>query len=111
MPRILDIAKLLDEPTAANAVPVELIPAVLCRLAALQGMLTARLLKNDRGGDPGSTIEDRLLDVADVAERLGTSRDWLYRHANRLPFTVRVGRQLRFSARGVENYIQRRQGR
>ena len=34
-----------------------------------------------------------------AAGRLGTSPDWLYRHARQLPFTVRLAtRQLRFSA-------------
>ena len=46
----------------------------------------------------------------EAAQRLGTSEDWLYRHAAELPFTKRLSeRQLRFSSAGIEQYIRRRQ--
>ena len=32
--------------------------------------------------------EDQLLVTADAASRLGVSKDWLRRHADRLPFRV-----------------------
>lgn len=55
--------------------------------------------------------EDRLLDVVEAAQRLGTSQDYLYRQAKKLPFTVRIGSRLRFSAHGIERFIRSRQGR
>ena len=49
---------------------------------------------------------DRLLTITEAAEVLRTTKDWLYRHYQQLPFTVRLSeRQLRFSARGIEEYI------
>jgi len=49
---------------------------------------------------------------ADAASRLGISKDWLYRNATRLPFTVRVSEGLlRFSAKGIDRYIASRVGR
>ena len=52
-------------------------------------------------------IEDRLLTIAEAAEVLKTTKDWLYRHHQQLPFTVRLSeRQLRFSAKGIEEYIE-----
>jgi hypothetical protein len=46
-------------------------------------------------------LEDRLLATADAASPVGVSKDWLYRHADRLPFTVRLSEgQLRYSAKG-----------
>jgi predicted DNA-binding transcriptional regulator AlpA len=55
--------------------------------------------------------EDRLLVIADAAARLAVSKDWLYRHADRLPFTVRLSnRQPRFSAKGIDRYIASRVG-
>jgi hypothetical protein len=48
--------------------------------------------------------------AAPTSARLGTTPDWLYRQAKRLPFTVRLGpRQLRFSSRGITRYIRQRQ--
>ncbi len=51
---------------------------------------------------------DAMLDVEEAAVRLGTSRSYLYRHHKRFPFTRRMGRSLRFSANGIEQYIRRR---
>jgi hypothetical protein len=54
---------------------------------------------------------DRLLTVAQTAERLACTKDWLYRHHHRLPFAVHNGRQLRFSAHGLDRHIRRHAGR
>lgn len=50
------------------------------------------------------------LDIEAAALRLATSVDWLYRHSKDLPFVVRNGRQLRFSAHGIDRYIRERSG-
>jgi predicted DNA-binding transcriptional regulator AlpA len=86
------------------------IPAFLSQVAALQSALAARLLSVQEHHQSRSA-EDRLLTVEEAASRLGTSEDWLYRHAPKLPFTVRLApRQLRFSSQGIAKYLQRRQG-
>ena len=54
---------------------------------------------------------DRLLDVEEAARKLGKSKDYLYRHAGKYPFTVRDGRRLRFSEAGIEKFIRQRLGR
>lgn len=111
--RPVDLTDLLQNPARVNEIPPEVIPALLAQLAALQSALTARLLALPlNNGQPEARAEDRLLSVEAAAERLGTSKDYLYRNAKRLPFTVHLGpRQLRFSARGIERYIRQRQGR
>ena len=54
--------------------------------------------------------EDRLLNIEEAAERLKTSKDWLYRHWRKLPFTVQLSpKQLRFSAKGIERYLEEKQ--
>jgi predicted DNA-binding transcriptional regulator AlpA len=50
---------------------------------------------------------DKALDVTEAAERLGMSESWLYREASRLPFTIRNGRKLGFSAKGIADYLRR----
>jgi len=86
------------------------IPALLSQVAALQSALAARLLSVQGHHQTGAS-EDRLLTVEEAASRLGTSEDWLYRHAPKLPFTVRLApRQLRFSSQGIATYLERRQG-
>jgi excisionase family DNA binding protein len=90
--------------------PAAQLAALLGQLAALQQLVTARLMGDlldpATGEAPGG---DRLLTVADVADRLACSKDWVYRH--RLPFAVRQGRQRRFSRAGLERYIRERAGR
>lgn len=74
-----------------------------------EGARTAQMAWLARG--QALTGKDRLLTVEEAAQKLGRSKDWLYRHAGRLPFTVRDGRLLRFSEQGIERYIRQRQGR
>ena len=53
--------------------------------------------------------EDRLLKIDEAAERLQTSKDWLYRKWKHLPFAVQLSpKQLRFSSKGIDEYIQQR---
>jgi hypothetical protein len=106
-PTLADLAR---EPTRVAELPVEAIPALLAQLAGVQTALAAHLascgarstLAND--GKP-----DQLLTIEQASDRLKISKDWLYRHASKLPFTVRPSpRQLRFSEGGIERYIRRR---
>jgi predicted DNA-binding transcriptional regulator AlpA len=53
---------------------------------------------------------DELLTITEAATRLKTTKDWLYRNWKKLPFTVSLSpRQLRFSAKGIERYIEEHQ--
>jgi predicted DNA-binding transcriptional regulator AlpA len=80
------------------------------QVAALQSALAARLLAV-QGHHASLPAEDRLITVTEAAERLGTSQDWLYRNAYKLPFMVRIApRQVRFSVKGIERYLHARQG-
>ncbi len=78
--------------------------SVLVRIAAVQARLAAYLVVEDDGNGAVSQ-EDHLLDATQAAARLGVTRAWLYRH--KLPFAVRLGRRVRFSAKGIDRYINR----
>ncbi len=91
-------------------------PRLLGDLERLKASLWARTMSplathDGLSGTTRPTGGDQLLTVEEAAEKLGVSRDWLYRHSKKLAFTVRLGRHLRFSARGIERYIRQRQGR
>ncbi len=63
-------------------------------------------LGKDTNGADGA---DRLLMAEEAAQTLAVSPDWLYRHANRLPFTRKLGpRMLRFSEQGIQKYLATR---
>lgn len=97
------LADLLDHPEHAHDLPPKIARDLLPRIIGLHVAVLTRALVN--GHDANS--EDRLLTVDEAAARLGQSKDWLYRHATKLPFTRRVGRQVRFSSQGLERYIRR----
>lgn len=83
-----------------------LLDPLLGRLAAL---IAERLAANGNGREPDATEPDRLLTPKEAADRLGVSVRYLYGHLAKFPFAVRLpGRSVRFSARGLGKYIERR---
>jgi excisionase family DNA binding protein len=62
------------------------------------------------GSEPTSRtpqVSDALLQVEQVAERLGVGPQWVYRHQKALG-AVRVGRALRFPPAAVARFVERR---
>jgi len=109
IPKLQD---LIANPPRVAELPPEAIPVMLGELERLKAALWARLASPQHNGDAEySESRDRLLDAQEAANKLGASKDYLYRHASKLPFTVRLGRQLRFSEAGMERYIRQRMGR
>jgi len=85
--------------SAARQVPREELPRLLGELEEIRFTAIARLTPA-----PSVAAPDELLDVSQAARRLGISTDYLYRHHSKFKFTRRVGRSLRFSAHGIEEY-------
>ena len=86
------------------------IPTLLGNLEEMKATAWARLTEATNGGALSQADKsDELLDVKEAAHRLNLSEDHLYRNSNGLPFTVRIGRRLRFSAQGIERFIRQRQ--
>jgi excisionase family DNA binding protein len=97
-----DLDRLIEEATPAEC------PMLCGQLERLKAALWLKMTT----GTPKSTTNqpDRLLTAEEVAQRLNCSTDFIYRHAKQYPFMLRVGRHIRFSERGLERYIQQRQG-
>src|SRR5262245_41924772 len=96
---IPSLDELAADPSKATSLSAEAARSVMVRCAAVLAAL---------GSTPPALVpqpvdDDRLLTTEDAAQRLGVSTDWLYRRAPRLPFTVRLERVLRFSARGARS--------
>jgi len=107
-PLLTEIAEDLGR---VNEVGRDAIPGLLTHLAAIQTALAARLAQFAEESHSKGKEGGRLLTVEDVAQKLGVAPDWLYRRAVRLPFTVRLGRALRFSEEGLDRWIRARNGR
>lgn len=72
----------------------------------LREVLREEMVANGRGAE-----KDRLLMPKETAQILGESVRWLYRHADRLPFTRRLSRKsLRFSEIGLRRWMAARRG-
>jgi predicted DNA-binding transcriptional regulator AlpA len=107
VPTLMD---LLSDPARISELPRDAIAELRGQVAKIDTLLLSRLLTGDR---PELGMDgDRLLTAREAAQKLGATEDWLYPHANTLPFVVRLGKKhLRFSAAGMERYIRQRTGR
>lgn len=108
IPRLADLA---EDSSRVKAVPIEAVPELRAELARLDSLLLTRLFSPGNADVEQSAEGDRLLSAREAAAKLGASADYLYRHSRNLPFTVRVGRKLRFSEAGIERFIRARLGR
>lgn len=107
-----NLSELLEHPNRVSALPPEAIPNLRGELAKLDTLLLMRVsLAYFNGAGERCSEGDRLLDVNEAARKLGKSKDFLYRHAVKYPFTVRDGRSLRFSEQGIEKFIRQRMAR
>jgi hypothetical protein len=104
-------APTLDEisrrPELAAQLPASARSALLARVAAVLAALSAVPVVPPAAD---SSEPDRILDVAEAARRLDVSTGHVYRNASAWPFTVRRGRKLGFSARGLSAWIEDRRG-
>jgi predicted DNA-binding transcriptional regulator AlpA len=87
----------------ARALASDELPEFLGELETVRAVAWSRLTA------PATATQqsrDELLDVEEAGRRLGISASYLYRNHHRFPFSRRVGRSLRFSAQGIDSYIQ-----
>jgi predicted DNA-binding transcriptional regulator AlpA len=102
-----DLAALLANPRLIAGLSQEEAVAAIAELTGLQAVLATRFRQLPQRVVPTAIAEpDRLLEPAEVAQRLGVTIRWLYSHADKLPFTRRLGRKvLRFSELGLKRYM------
>lgn len=93
---------------AASTLDADALNEALGAAESLKARLWTRLYAE---GTPRRQEEDRLLDVDEASQRLAISTDTLYRRARALPFSVKIGGSVRFSAQGISRFIASRQGR
>ena len=105
IPNLEDLGR---TPELARELPPTAIAALLVKCAAIQAALAAALAEASTGGHGSVAARegDQLLTVEETAALLKSTKDWVYRHAAELPFAVRLGGQLRFSADGLQRHIQ-----
>ena len=104
----IDAALATLDRAIAEAAP-DALPPLVTALSSRTTTASTRLLSTGTGARADE--QDRNLGVGEAAALLGVSVSWLYRRSNKLPFVVRLGRRLLFSARGLDRWNQQRTGR
>ena len=97
-----------DLAALAREAASEDLPALLGRLAEAEGILRQRLMATVPPDTSTAPAPDENLGAEEAARRLGVSVDWLYRL--KVPFKVRIGRRVLFSAKGLERWNKQRTG-
>ena len=77
--------------------------SLLLLSAALQSAIYARILVLQHQAAFPDT--DYLLNIDDIAARLGKSTKWIRDNMASLPFAFQLGKEYRFSARGLDEWI------
>ena len=85
----------------ARELPAEELPKLLGEIEEVRCTAMARLTAPVQ-----LSGADELLSVAEASQRLGVSKDYLYRHGSDFPFTRRIGRKLLFSSLGIDRHIK-----
>jgi hypothetical protein len=88
--------------SVARELPAGELPDFIGELEAAKATAWARLA----APSPAIQEHDELLEVDAAAQRLGVSKDYLYRHHADYAFTRRQGRKLLFSALGIDKHIR-----
>ena len=89
--------------SAAHGCGLQEIVALQPFAATLQSVLHTRALAlQQQAGMPDT---DYLLNTEEVAARLGKSTKWVRDNVEELPFAFQVGKEHRFSVRGLEEWI------
>ena len=89
---------------AVRTILPEELPRLLGELEEIRATALARLTSAPVAN---TSLPDSLLPVDEAAVRLGVSRHYLYRNHQHFSFTRRMGRSLRFSSIGIDQYIRR----
>jgi hypothetical protein len=89
-----------DALAALDAIPRELLPAAMARLAA-RVLEPVPAPTPEPGEEAGS-----LLTADEVAARLHVSKRWVYRHAKWLGAVRLSAARVRFTEQGVGNYVR-----
>ena len=93
---------------AGESIPYGQVPEAISDCAFIDANLKKMLFSHPQPKPDSAIKHDRLLSIDEAAYKLGCSKDRLYRHPPEFRnFEVRNGRQLRFSERGIEEFIAR----
>ncbi len=106
-PHVRPLAAVLAELPDGALVPVSWVRELLAAENGARGSAVRDDLARVRPELPPAPSTTHLLTAREVATRLGCSTRYVYANAGRFPFTVRLGRVVRFDASGLARWLAR----
>jgi hypothetical protein len=106
--RSLGLDEIAGNPDLVRSISPEAAAELILKCAAVQSALATVVYQANTATAPAQ--RDELLTVAEAADRLSLSTDYLYGNSSDLPFTVRIGSAVRFSSNGIDDFIRKRRG-
>jgi len=88
----------------ARTLPLEELPKFVGDLRTAEMVAVLRVSTPTPTATQGGDV---LVDVAEAAQRLGQSTEWIYKHQKSLPFVRHLGRSIRCSVQGIDLFIRR----
>jgi len=109
----LTAGAVVDDPAKIVDVAASDVPTFLAQLSATAAALAARLpiLVEQQNGHGAEPAGDRLLKLAEAAELLNVSEDFIRRSPTMRSVRVRLDREVRVSWAAVQDLIRRSRGR
>lgn len=103
--------RLLGDPAAFSVLPSEIQNAVYAQVAALEAAFRAKMLTLGRDGQAPATNEpDRAVRIEEAMVLLGMTKDYLYRHWEKLGGYRDDDGHVKFSMSTIQRRIQRVSG-
>jgi hypothetical protein len=96
----------------ATALPLEMVPAAIAQLGALQTVFATRLMDDVSDCAEHSPQADEWnLSIEDMERMTGQKRRWLFAHADELPFIKRITKKkVRGDAALLKRWMAERRG-
>jgi predicted DNA-binding transcriptional regulator AlpA len=111
MGAIPSLDRLLADPAAFNLLPADTQNAVYAQVAALEAAFRAKILTRGRDGPAPLTNEpDRAVRIEEAMGLLGMTKDYLYRHWEKLGGYRDDDGHVKFPMSTIRRQIQRAQG-
>ena len=102
--RFLTVDQVARQPRTELLTTLATLSGELARLERLRDAVMARAV--ELVSRPAPEDDGKLLTAAAAADRLGVTRDWIYTHAAKLPFTRRLDKgTLRFAENGLKRWV------
>jgi hypothetical protein len=110
MSAIPSLDSLSADPASFNLLPPDAQNAAYAQVAALEAALRAKILTRGRAGPPPNNEPDRAVRIEEAMPLLGMTKDYLYRHWEKLGGYRDDDGHVKFSMSTIQRRVQKAHG-